>query len=67
MSKKENSSTISQFRTMSFLSAGSKIFFSVLAKRMTSYMTEKGYIGTSIQNGWIQGFSVRNTLEFIVR
>ncbi|XP_059378226.1 uncharacterized protein LOC132114105 [Carassius carassius] len=55
--KEENSSTIDQFRTISLLSVEGKIFFSVLAKRMTSYMTENGYINTAIQKGGIPGFS----------
>ncbi|XP_034721949.1 uncharacterized protein LOC117940937, partial [Etheostoma cragini] len=55
--KEENSSTIDQFRTISLLSVEGKIFFSVLAKRMTSYMTENGYINTVIQKGGIPGFS----------
>ncbi|RXN28661.1 reverse transcriptase [Labeo rohita] len=55
--KEENSSTIDQFRTISLLSVECKIFFSVLAKRMTSYMTENGYINTAIQKGGIPGFS----------
>ncbi|RXN07781.1 hypothetical protein ROHU_027499 [Labeo rohita] len=55
--KEENSSTINQFRTISLLSVECKIFFSVLAKRMTSYMTENGYIDTAIQKGGIPGFS----------
>ncbi|RXN24418.1 reverse transcriptase [Labeo rohita] len=46
--KEENSSTIDQFRTISLLSVECKIFFSVLAKRMTSYMTENGYIDTAM-------------------
>ena len=55
--KEENSSTIDQFRTISLLSVEGKIFFSVLAKRMTLYMTENGYINTAIQKGGIPGFS----------
>ena len=57
MPKEENSSTIDRFRTISLLSVEGKIFFSVLAKRMTSYMTENGYINTAIQKGGIPGFS----------
>lgn len=34
-----------------------KIFFSALARRMTAYMTENGYIDTPVQNGGIPGFS----------
>lgn len=55
--KDENSSTTDQFRTISLLSVEGKIFFSVLAKRMASYMTKKGYINTTIRKGGIPGFS----------
>lgn len=55
--KEENFSTIDQFRTISLLSVEGKIFFSILAKRMTSYMTENGDINTAIQKGGIPGFS----------
>ncbi|XP_078587744.1 uncharacterized protein LOC144868686 [Branchiostoma floridae x Branchiostoma japonicum] len=55
--KEENSSTINQFRTISLLSVECKIFFSVLAKRMVTYVTENNYINTSVQKGGIPGFS----------
>ena len=55
--KEEKSSTVSQFRTISLLSVECKIFFSVLARRLTSYMTKNNYINTSIQKGGIPGFS----------
>lgn len=42
---------------MSRLSKEGKIFFSILAKRLTSYMTKNGYVCTSIQNGGIPSFS----------
>ena len=55
--KEEDARDISQFRTISLLSVEGKIFFSVLARRMTSYMTGNGYINTSIRKGAIPGFS----------
>ncbi|XP_030008310.1 uncharacterized protein LOC115431800 [Sphaeramia orbicularis] len=55
--KDEKSSAIDQFRAISLLSVECKIFFSVLAKRMTSYMTENEYIDTTIQKGGVPGFS----------
>ena len=55
--KEGRSSTVGQFRTISLLSVECKIFFSVLAKRLTSYMTQNKYINTSIQKGGIPGFS----------
>lgn len=39
--KEEGSSSIAQFRTIFLLSVECKIFFSVLAKRLTSYMIQK--------------------------
>lgn len=55
--KKEASLNISQFRTISLLRVECKIFFSVLAKRMTTYMIENGYMNTSIQQGGIPRFT----------
>lgn len=55
--KEQNSAQISKFRTISLLSVEGKIFFSILAKRMTAHMTHNGYIDTSIQKGGIEGFS----------
>ena len=55
--KEKDSSVISQFRTISLLSVEAKIFLSVVAKRITTYMTENGYVNTAIQKGGIPGFS----------
>ncbi|XP_060589960.1 uncharacterized protein LOC132745155 [Ruditapes philippinarum] len=55
--KEKNSKNITQFRTISLLSVEGKIFFSILAKRMTTYMIENKYIDTSVQKGGIPGFS----------
>lgn len=55
--KEEGSSTISQFRTISLLNVECKIFFSVLARRITTYMMQNHYINPSIQKGGIPGFS----------
>lgn len=55
--KEQGSTQISQFRTISLLSVEGKIFFAVLAKRMSAYMTQNGYINTSIQKGGVEGFS----------
>ena len=54
--KVENSQTIGQFRTISLLNVEGKIF-SVLALRMTSYMTGNQYVDTAVQKGGIPGFS----------
>ncbi|XP_057673103.1 uncharacterized protein LOC130904394 [Corythoichthys intestinalis] len=55
--KEMDSSDISQFRTISLLSVECKIFFSVLAKRLTTYIVKNNYVDTSIQKGGIPGFS----------
>lgn len=55
--EEQGSTQISQFRTISLLSVEGKIFFSVLAKRMSVFMTQNGYINTSIQKGGVEGFS----------
>ena len=54
--KEQGSIQISQFRTISLLSVEGKLFF-LLAKRMSTYMTQNGYINTSIQKGGVEGFS----------
>ena len=55
--KEKNADNISQFRTISLLSVEGKVFFSVLAKRLTTYMTNNNYVDTSIQKGGVPGFS----------
>ena len=55
--KEKNSKTINQFRTISLLSVEGKIFFSILAKRLTTYMLGNKYVDTSVQKGGIPGFS----------
>lgn len=55
--KEEGSVRIGQFRTISSLSMECKIFFSVVEKRMSSYMIDNGYLKTSIQKGGISGFA----------
>ena len=54
--KEEKSEDITQFRTISLLNVEGKIF-SIIARRMTSYMTDKNYVDTSVQKGGIPGFS----------
>lgn len=55
-SKEENSKDISQFRNIALLNVEGKIFFSVLARRMTSYLLENGYIDTNCQKAGVPGF-----------
>lgn len=54
--KEQNSMTIRQFRSIALLSVKGKIFFSVMARRMTSFLMENGYIDTSCQKAGIPGF-----------
>ncbi|GFR69091.1 polyprotein [Elysia marginata] len=55
--KEQNSKEIHQFRPISLLNNEGKIFFSVMATRLTKYLTENGYINTSVQKGSIPGVS----------
>ncbi|XP_033747101.1 uncharacterized protein LOC117332324 [Pecten maximus] len=54
--KEKNSASLNQFRTISLLSVEGKIFFAILARRMTTYMTSNEYIDSSVQKGGIPGF-----------
>lgn len=54
--KEQNSVNIVQFRPISLLNVEGKIFFSVMAKRLTAYLLVNGYIDTSVQKGGIPGF-----------
>ncbi|XP_052281306.1 uncharacterized protein LOC127878820 [Dreissena polymorpha] len=56
--KEKNSKNISQFRTISLLKVEGKIFFAILARRLTTYLTTNGYIDTTVQKGGVPGFSV---------
>ena len=53
--KEQNSSDINQFRPISLLNIEGKIFFAVMAARLTNYLLENQYIDTSIQKGGIPG------------
>ena len=55
--KEKDTKTFTQFRTISLLNVEGKIFFAVLAKRMTQYLTSNQYIDTSVQKGGVPGFS----------
>ena len=61
--KEEKSENITQFRTISLLNVEGKIFFSVLARRMTSYMTGNSYVDTSAQKCGVPGFSGHTLIE----
>ncbi|CAK6963971.1 hypothetical protein F2P79_011962 [Scomber scombrus] len=51
-----NSSSISQLRSITLLNVEGKIFFSILAKRLTSYLTSNVYIDTSCQKAGVPSF-----------
>ncbi|XP_052268194.1 uncharacterized protein LOC127869580 [Dreissena polymorpha] len=56
--KEKNSKTVNQFRTISLLNVkGKNIFFAILARRLTSFLTGNKYIDTSVQKGGVPGFS----------
>ncbi|GFN78864.1 reverse transcriptase [Plakobranchus ocellatus] len=55
--KEQDSRGINQFRPISLLNVEGKIFFSVMASRLTKYLTENGYINTSVQKGGNPGVS----------
>ncbi|XP_052281250.1 uncharacterized protein LOC127878762 [Dreissena polymorpha] len=55
--KEEVSKDIGKFRTISLLNVEGKIFMSVVARRLTTFMTSNGYIDTSAQKGGVPGFS----------
>ena len=53
--KEQNSSDINQFRPISLLNVEGKIFFSVMASRLTKYLKENEYLDVSVQKGGIPG------------
>lgn len=53
--KGEKSENIDQFRVISLLSVESKIFFSIVARRLSSFLLSNNYIDTSVQKGGIPG------------
>ncbi|GFN79043.1 polyprotein, partial [Plakobranchus ocellatus] len=55
--KEQDSKGINQFRPISLLNVEGKIFFSIVASRLTKYLTENGYINTSVQKSGIPGVS----------
>ena len=54
--KEKDSRKIEQFRPISLLNVEGKIFFGVIAKRMTRFMINNGYVNTSIQKAGVPGF-----------
>ena len=55
--KEKNSSTIDQFRQISLLNVEGKIFFSVVAQRLSVFLQRNNFVDTSVQKAGISGFS----------
>ena len=55
--KEKDAADISQFRPISLLNVEGKIFFSVLAQRLSIYLEKNKYVDTSVQKAGIPGFS----------
>ena len=54
--KEKDSTSISQFRPISLLNVEGKIFFSIIAQRLSTYLLKNCFIDTSIQKAGIPGF-----------
>lgn len=54
--KEDKAENLGQFRPISLLNVEGKIFFSVLAKRLTDYLMNNGFIDPSVQKAGIPGF-----------
>ena len=55
--KEKDASNIDQFRQINLLNVEGKVFFSIVAKRMTTYLKQKNLIDTAVQKAGIPGFS----------
>ena len=53
--KEQDSKSISQFRPISLLNVEGKVFFAVMARRLTEYLTCNGFINTTVQKGGMPG------------
>ena len=53
--KEKDSKTIGQFRPISLLNVEGKVFFAVVASRLTKYLMNNGYVDTSVQKGGVPG------------
>ncbi|XP_077352497.1 uncharacterized protein prkg2l isoform X1 [Festucalex cinctus] len=52
-----NSSSLEQFREISLLDIEGKVFWAIIARRLTSYLLANGYIDASVQKGGVPGYS----------
>lgn len=55
--KEKDASNIGQFRQINLLNVEGKLFFSIVAKRLTTYLKKNSMIDTSMQKAGIPGFS----------
>lgn len=55
--KEKDATDISQFRPICLLNVEGKIFFSVIAQRLSTYLEKNKYVDTSVQKAGIPGFS----------
>lgn len=55
--KEKNSSTLNQIRQISLLNVEGKIFFSVVAQRLSAFLQKNNFVDTSVQKAGISGFS----------
>ena len=54
--KEKDSTSISQFRPISLLNVEGKIFFSIIAQRLSTYLLKNCFIDASVQKPGIPGF-----------
>jgi len=61
--KEKKAENISQFRPISFLNVEGKIFFSIIAKRMSEYIQRNKYIDTSVQKAGIRNKYIDTSVQ----
>lgn len=57
MPKELNSTGLDQLRDISLLDVEGKIFWSIIGKRLTTYLIANGFIDPSVQKGGAPGYS----------
>jgi len=55
--KEKDATSICQFRPISLLNVEVKIFFRIIAQRLSTYLLKNGFIDTSVLKAGIPGFS----------
>lgn len=53
----KDASNIDQFQQINLLNVEGKVFFSIVAQRMTTYLKQNNLINTAVQKAGIPGFS----------